>query len=303
LTAIGEIKMEVFTEKEKNLRYFWDRWIRKSKFSSNQNRELWNSRAQEWSIDEEKEGQRAKRRSARINKVIEGLKMRGALCEGINVLDIGCGSGEAIELFAQNGVKSVMGMDISENMLKSCKNRIEKTDFSGNVDFLVCDFENLDISNLNIEKKFDLVFTSMNPVLRRPGGLLKAMALCRKYCFNCGQEHNDDILFTQMKREVLGIEEDEIEHESSNYLLFNILCLMGYYPEIWFFYVESKGKNAVDRKFVELYTKDKLHEELSSSDIDKVYEYLKTKSDKNNILHWEECRTYSCILWDVSKKR
>ena len=145
--------MEVFAEKEKNLRYFWDRWIRKSKFSSNQNRELWNSRAQEWSIDEEKEGQRAKRRNARINKVIEGLKMRGALCEGINVLDIGCGSGEAIELFAQNGVKSVMGMDISENMLKSCKNRIEKTDFSGNVDFLVCDFENLDISNLNIEKK------------------------------------------------------------------------------------------------------------------------------------------------------
>ena len=292
-----------FTEKDKNTEYFWNQWVRKSKFSSSQNRELWNDRAQEWSIDEEKEGQRAKRRSARINKVIEGLRMRGALCEGIDVLDIGCGSGEAIELFIQNRAKSIMGIDISENMIKSCKNRIEKTCFLEDVDFLVCDFEDLDIRKLNIEKKFDLVFTSMNPVLRRPGGLLKAMDLCRKYCFNCSQEYSLDILFTEVRKKVLGIEVPEIEHESSNYLLFNLLWSMGYYPEIWFFDVESKCENAVDRKFVELYTRDKLHEELSSSDIDKVYEYLKTKSDENNILHWEECRTYSCILWDVSKKR
>ena len=69
------------------------------------------------------------------------------------ILDLGCGDGGMSRYFAENGAKRVLGLDISNNMIKLAKSKTQQA----NVEYIVGEMEN--ISKLN--EKFDIVFSSL----------------------------------------------------------------------------------------------------------------------------------------------
>ncbi len=73
--------------------------------------------------------------------------------KGKTILDIGCGEGEMARLFAERGAKKVLGVDISQNMIKLAN---EKNTYE-NVNFQLLAMENLD----SLTEKFDFVFSSL----------------------------------------------------------------------------------------------------------------------------------------------
>ena len=89
------------------------------------------------------------------NNLIENPIIKTMLPDlaGKTILDLGCGDGNMGHYFLQNGAKSVLGVDISENML----NQAKQNNNNPNMDFALLKME--DISTLT--QKFDLVYSSL----------------------------------------------------------------------------------------------------------------------------------------------
>ena len=69
------------------------------------------------------------------------------------ILDLGCGAGDMDKYFLANGAKSVLGVDISQNMI----NEAQKNVINKNAKFKLLKME--DISLIN--QKFDIVYSSL----------------------------------------------------------------------------------------------------------------------------------------------
>lgn len=69
------------------------------------------------------------------------------------ILDLGCGAGAMDKYFLDNGAKSILGVDISQNMINEARKNIAVP----NVEFKVLKME--DISQIN--QKFDIVYSSL----------------------------------------------------------------------------------------------------------------------------------------------
>jgi ubiquinone/menaquinone biosynthesis C-methylase UbiE len=101
------------------------------------------------------EYQTMRNKKINANELIEIPTIKSMLpnLKGKTVLDLGCGAGAMSQYFAKCGAKSVLGLDISSNMIGIAKS--ENT--HKNVSFVELPME--DISSIN--KKFDVVFSSL----------------------------------------------------------------------------------------------------------------------------------------------
>ena len=85
-----------------------------------------------------------------ILPIVSGLPEK--LESGINVLDVGCGSGRAINLMAKTFQNSKFnGYDFSSEAIQNAKNESENLGISNTV------FEKKDVSNFSEAKQFDLI--------------------------------------------------------------------------------------------------------------------------------------------------
>ena len=89
------------------------------------------------------------------NNLIENPIIKSMLPDlaGKTILDLGCGDGNMGHYFLQNGAKSVVGVDISENMIAQAT----KNNSNPNMTFQLLKME--DISSLT--QKFDIVYSSL----------------------------------------------------------------------------------------------------------------------------------------------
>ena len=69
------------------------------------------------------------------------------------ILDLGCGTGNIDKYFLENGAKSVLGIDVSQNMIHQAKQNVTLP----NAEFKLLKME--DISTIN--QKFDIVYSSL----------------------------------------------------------------------------------------------------------------------------------------------
>jgi len=91
--------------------------------------------------------------SALIEKILPIVpEFPEKLESGINVLDIGCGSGRAINLMAEKFPNSsFIGYDISREAIENARVKVKNSEISN------VSFENQDVSNFTKEKHFDLI--------------------------------------------------------------------------------------------------------------------------------------------------
>ena len=93
---------------------------------------------------------------ASLNEVLEQpalWSLVGESLDGLTVLDLGCGFGDFARRARRAGAKSVLGVDISENMLVEARRRTNDT----GVEFRCADIAHLVIEN----SEFDVVVSSL----------------------------------------------------------------------------------------------------------------------------------------------
>jgi len=146
------------------------------------------------------------------------------------VLDIGCGSGHNTLILADQ-VQRLEAFDLSPRMIELARQNAAKEGNSERVNFQVLDWAEADLGSLGWERRFDLVLASRTPAICDRPSLEKMMAAARGSCLIITFADTRSELKDHLSR-VLNREGQAMRAGRSFYCAFNLLWLMGYFPEI-----------------------------------------------------------------------
>lgn len=226
-------------------------------------------------------------------RVIEILNSKKYL-EGMEVLDVGGGGGRYAVPFAKIA-KSVTMTDISGNMIGFAREKAEGENVK-NIDFLKMVWEESNLEELDMVKKYDLVFASMCPAVRTAEGLKRMNIASRKYC-HINQLILDTDTFIEFVNKRANLEKKYNPHNDRDAVVatFNLLWIDGYNPEIN--YLSDFGE--FELTVEEIYEKyERLFKRVEEETEYKVKELIDEYVNKNG-LKINKTRTMAMISWEV----
>lgn len=207
-----------------NLTYFENLWQSKPE-SSLEKEAYWDGRA-----DFFNSRMHTKQRQERQEQLLARLLQQGILQPDHSVLDIGCGAGPYALTFARTATQ-VVGTDISARALSFAAENAKAAGLT-NLSFVKADWEHLALADQQWDNRFDLVFAAMCPGINSRAALEKMMQASRSYCLISLFASREDGLRGRLAAHC-GLSGKEPRHGGTAvYCIFNLLWLLGYYPEI-----------------------------------------------------------------------
>ncbi|THB80110.1 MAG: class I SAM-dependent methyltransferase [Desulfobacteraceae bacterium] len=178
---------------------------------------------------------RDEKHSRKLEKTLALFKQKGLLFKGMTVLDIGCGTGYLATEFARHGAR-VTAIDFSKGMLHRFRRELP-SELEGQVDIIHRDWNELDITGLGWEKRFDLVIAFMSPAVSTPASFFKMISLSRDGCAMRGwsarrQNPVLEALWQKIMKRPLADKPQSILYK------INLLFSMGTFPDIMFDTIE-----------------------------------------------------------------
>lgn len=203
---------------------FFDRLWQDHRPNENGMVEFWNNRAASFNAHKSAADSKENRRI-----LADQLAARAGLDAHSRVLDIGCGSGHYALAFAQRAGE-VAGFDIAPKMVEFAQENANAAGV-GNVSFEVLDWERADLAQKGWEKAFDLVLAINTPAVNNRAALEKMMVASRRHCCLISKVDTENAVRDGLKR---FVEWDEAKARVSRafFSVFNLLWLLGYYPEV-----------------------------------------------------------------------
>ena len=258
---------------------------------------MWDQRAEAW----KKERGCNRKGDERVNSAVNFLTQRGILCPEYDVADIGCGPGRFVAAFAER-VHSVLGLDLSEKMTEHGMEYIREKGLT-NAQIRTCDFQTLDIDSAGYRGAFDLVFSSMTPAIHGMAGLMKSIEMSRAYCCSITHLSVQNPLRERIAKDLFGKEPKAQWTGRWFYSQFNVLYLMGYYPETSYENRHQETKIMADEEYAELMMRFILPDkERSKENEGRILEWMKAHANEDGTLSEVTDTCYGRILWDVRNK-
>lgn len=275
------------------LDYFTQLWEQRSAGPVDHSPAIWDMRAERWIGNLEAEPGKTARKQ-RIRAVAAQLRGRGLLDGSQSVVDVGCGPGLFVLEFAKTA-RHAAGIDYSGRFVQHAKRLASERGVS-NAEFLQRDFLALDIEQEGLSRAFDLVFSCLTPAATGDGCLEKLMGMSRDWCCNTTIVHANDSLAEQVMQNVFGETLRTRWNGRGFYTLLNLLWLLGYYPET-FYYDDVRDEVVVPdyrwAKKIAAYC-GKREEE----DVRRIECYLEKIGEQPR----HSTSRYGSILWNVNRK-
>lgn len=283
---------------QKDFEYFLGLWEKRSP-EKRSSAESWDVRADAWAKELEENPKQQQAMMKRVGNVAAWLRGRGLLEPGSTAVDVGCGLGRFVAEFAKT-VDHATGVDFSQRMVDHGQNYARSQGLK-NTSFFTRDFGEVDLDAEGWVGVFDLVFTSITPAVRTMSALEKLNRMSRKYCFSNTFVYGWDELDERIGKSLFGMENNPSPVWDGRwfYSLFNVLWLMGYYPETYYDKETRTSTVKVDRAFADYYARPFATKETLEETTDRVYDYLMTQTDDNGMIEEYSERWYGWMLWDV----
>lgn len=258
---------------------------------------MWDQRAEAW----ERERGCNRKGNERVTSAVDFLTQRGVLCPEYDVVDIGCGPGRFVAAFAEH-VHSALGLDLSAKMTEHGMKYIREKGLT-NAQIRTCDFQTLDIDSAGYRGAFDLVFSSMTPAIHGMNGLIKSIEMSRAYCCSVTHLSVNNPLKNRISKELFGKGPKAQWTGRWFYSQFNVLYLMGYYPETSYQNRHQESRIRADEEYADLIMESILPDsERSAENAGRILEWLKSHADEDGTLCEVTDTCYGRILWDVRNK-
>jgi len=169
--------------------------------------------------------------SERITEVMDIIKTLGLIDSDSTVLDIGCGTG-AYAIPLSEIAKEVDALDFSAAMLEILQGQISERGIS-NIRLLEQDFVCFASDAKTKEKRYQLVFSSLNPGLYNSDSILEMTKLCCGSCIFISSKEANTRSEQCLDPIILEAESSIIKGGNVIYP-FNMLYHMGYNPQIYY---------------------------------------------------------------------
>ncbi len=173
----------------------------------------------------------------RLNKTLEILRSKDLFYDGVNILDIGCGTGLHAMAFAEHGAR-VTALDFSSGMLDRCRRELRRRpDLAHRIELICEDWEKLDIRKKKWERRFDVAVAFMSPGIALPEPFFKMMACAKKGCAirSWAAKRENPIMETLWEK----IMDKPLEDRPQTvFYKINLLFSLGMFPDVHFDPVE-----------------------------------------------------------------
>jgi SAM-dependent methyltransferase len=167
----------------------------------------------------------------KIEEVATLIEQKGYRTKGMEVLDIGCGTGKLAFSFALRGAH-VTALDFSTVMLEKLTRNIPSK-LTDKVKIVRADWNDIELEKYTWRKRFDLVAANMTPAIHNPDTFLKMMEASRGICYyKAWAERETSQIFAGIWN--LLSEKPMQDRYNSLYYSFNLLHSLGYYPQIFY---------------------------------------------------------------------
>ena len=189
------------------------------------------------------------------------------LSKSMSVLDIGCGPGGYSAALAER-VGNVTGIDISPKMLSHAQAVSEKLGID-NLEFICADF-----CELEMERKFDLVFAHLTPAICDAHSFEKMLSLACNYCYLVKPVHRTDSVADEIKQ-VVGQINASYQFDKDFLYAFAMLWQSGFLPTINYYPAEWKMEKSTEEARAWYINRLKSHAKISPEAEKKAIAYLK----------------------------
>ena len=255
-----------------------------------------------WEIMSEDETYR-KIPSFEDNEFLKLLDREGMLDPGFDVLDIGCGAA-VYSIAMKDRVHSCLGLDFSDRMLENARDLIRRSG-AKNIRLLSGSWEELDLDEMQMRERFDLVFSHTTPAIVDEASVQKLMDASRRYCAVClfarvSQPVADGIrsllkLHPEVPQRISRIEEGVPK-------LFSYLYREGYYPQVHYedspYVFRQTLQNAI-----RYYTADaRKIRPLSDAEEARIREYL-TELSADGMVEEAMSPCLVTFYWDKTRRK
>lgn len=259
----------------------------------------WDRRAEAWERECTETGR--EKNDDRVQSTVEFFRARGLLGPDCDVADIGCGPGRFAAAFAKTA-RSVTGFDLSERMIHYGVRHAHREGVN-NVSFRVCDFQTLDLDTEGLAGRFDLVVSSITPATHGMTGLEKMMRMSRGFCCDITHLAGESQLESRIMAEVFHQRPPQRWSGHWFYSLFNVLFLMGFYPEVSYYQRRQVRGILPDPEHAALFTEHLLPvREQTEENRARILTWLQAQADDSGLVTEVSSTLYGRILWDVRLK-
>jgi SAM-dependent methyltransferase len=184
--------------------------------------------------------------SRKTDRAMEMFERSGLCLDGMEILDIGCGTGTLAMDLARRGAR-VTAVDFSKGMLDRFRESMP-IDLDDRIEILCMDWGNADIRALGWHRRFDLTIAFMSPAISTPEALERMMDTSKNACAMRGwAARRTHPILDELWAEIMGTPLDD--KPQTLMIKFNLLVAMGFLPELSWDTISWENAVTIDEEF------------------------------------------------------
>lgn len=237
-------------------------------------------------------------KNRRLEKTFGFFERSGLLFKGMNVLEIGCGTGSlAIEL-ARYGA-NVTALDFSTAMLEEFRRSITPS-IEKNITILCEDWHKIDIKAKAWVKKFDLVIAFMSPGVASPESFFKMMECSQKGCAIRGwSAKRTHPILMDLWAKIMGTALED-KPQSILYKI-NLLFSLGFFPEITFDTIEWDQTVSVTEELKGQIAFFKKVSDKPAQELERIIQHYLESISKDNLIERKHKGMTAMAVWRMDE--
>ena len=225
-----------------------------------------------------------------VRGVVEKMAQKGLFERQNTLLDIACGTGTYAIIFAQR-LREVTGIDISGGMLERFRQKVEEKGITN------CKIIKGDWSSYDLGEQFDIVFSSMNPLLGSYKDIDRMLDTSKRYLVLVGWAGvRKNLFLEEIGKKILG--HPPKSPKSDITVVFGYLYSLGYAPEIEYFHGTWHRRYPLEKQLKRIIWRLEFERDLKEAERQLVREELERIKDKDGLVTLETRVRTGCLVLD-----